>query len=147
MISVSVVQLLLVEDDAGDASLVTEELTATGVPHRLSVVRDGSEALPFLRRAGRYASAPRPDLILLDLALPGTSGFEVLADIKRDPELRRTPVIVLTNSAADEDALRAYDLHANCYITKPVDYAHLAVVIGAAAEFWANVAVLPPRAA
>lgn len=141
------IQILLVEDGQGDAFLVTEALHAAKAPSRVTVVRDGEEALDFVHRTGKYTSAPRPDVILLDLNMPGKSGHEVLAEIKADPDLRQIPVIVLTSSTADEDVIRAYDLHANCYITKPVDFADLTAVIASIAEFWAKIAVLPPKAA
>ena len=142
----SPIQVLLVEDNKADAGLVTEALNAARVPNHVSVVRDGLEALEFLHRAGNHTSAPRPDVILLDLNLPRKSGHEVLADIKRHPELRRTPVIVLTGSSADEDVTKAYDLHANCYIAKPVDFSDLTGIMRSLVEFWAEIAVLPPKA-
>ena len=115
------VELLLVEDSPGDVRLTIEALKEGRVINNLTVVQDGEEAIAFLRRQGRYAGAPRPDLILLDLNLPRKSGMEVLAEIKTDPDLKLIPVVVLTTSQAEEDVLRSYELHANCYIVKPVD--------------------------
>jgi CheY-like chemotaxis protein len=116
------------------------------VRNKLSVVSDGEEALAFLRREGRFADAPRPDLILLDLNLPRVDGREVLATIKADEELRRIPVVVLTTSQADEDILRSYQLHANAYVTKPVDFERFIAVVRQIDEFFVSVVKLPPRA-
>ncbi|MAG36817.1 MAG: response regulator [Dehalococcoidia bacterium] len=137
------IEMLLVEDNPDDVDLTIEALEDAKICNRLHVVSDGVAALAFLRREGDYAHAPRPDLILLDLNLPKKDGREVLAEIKRDPDLRRTPVVVLTTSSADEDILRAYDLHANCYITKPVDFEQFARVIHAIEDFWLTVVKLP----
>jgi CheY-like chemotaxis protein len=115
------------------------------VANEVSVVHDGVEAIEFLRRQGPYAKAPRPDLILLDLNLPRKDGREVLAEIKPDPELGRIPVVVLTSSKAEADIVRAYDLHANCYVTKPVDFGGLMEVIKSVDEFWLSVVRLPPN--
>ena len=115
------IEILLVEDNPGDVRLTEEALREGKVWNHLSVVPDGVAALEFLRRRGAYADAPRPDLILLDLNLPKKDGREVLAEIKQDERLRRIPVVILTTSKAEEDVLRTYNLHANCYITKPVD--------------------------
>jgi two-component system, chemotaxis family, response regulator Rcp1 len=135
--------ILLVEDNAGDVRLTMEALKDAQVSNRLSVVTDGEEALTFLKRQGRHATAPRPDLILLDLNLPRRDGREVLNVIKNDVDLRRIPVIVLTISSAREDVMRAYDLHANCYITKPVDFVQFLDVVGAIEAFWFKTAKLP----
>src|SRR4051794_24701063 len=116
------VEILLVDDSPGDVRLTREALREGKIRNNLSVVTDGVEALAFLRREGRYAGAPRPDVILLDLNLPRKDGREVLAEIKADDRLRRIPVVILTTSADERDILRAYELHANCYITKPVDF-------------------------
>jgi two-component system, chemotaxis family, response regulator Rcp1 len=116
------IELLLVEDNEPDVRLTMEALREAKVKNRLSVVEDGVEALEFLRRQGPYADAPRPDLILLDLNLPRKDGRAVLKEIKADDSLRRIPVVVLTTSKSEEDVMRVYDLHANCYITKPVDF-------------------------
>ena len=137
------IELLLVEDNPGDVRLTMEALKDANVVNRLSVARDGVEALAFLRREGTYKAAPRPDLILLDLNLPKKDGREVLAEIKQDPNLRRTPVVVLTTSQAEEDILRTYDLHVNCYITKPVDFDQFVKVLHSIDEFWLAIVKLP----
>ena len=139
------VEILLVEDNPGDVRLTIEALKEGRVRNRLSVARDGVEALAFLRRQGPHAQAPRPDLILLDLNLPRRDGREVLADIKDDTVLRRIPVVVLTTSKAEEDILRTYDLHANCYITKPVDLEQFISVVRSIDDFWLSVVRLPAR--
>ncbi len=137
------IDMLLVEDNPDDVDLTIEALEDTKVANRLHVVTDGVAALSFLRRTGEYAQAPRPAVILLDLNLPKKDGREVLADIKDDPVLRRIPVIVLTTSSAREDIQRAYDTHANCYITKPVDFEQFVRVIQAIENFWLTVVQLP----
>lgn len=139
------VEILLVEDNPGDVRLTIEALKEGRVRNRLSVARDGVEAIAFLRRQGPHAQAPRPDLILLDLNLPRRDGREVLADIKDDAVLRRIPVVVLTTSKAEEDILRTYDLHANCYITKPVDLEQFIAVVRSIDDFWLSVVRLPAR--
>ncbi|PKU22901.1 response regulator [Telmatospirillum siberiense] len=133
--------ILLVEDNPGDARLATEAWKEGGVPGRLHIVADGDEAIRYLRRP----EAGRPDLLLLDLNLPCKDGREVLAEIKGDPELRRIPVVVLTTSQADPDVIRSYDLHANCFVAKPVDLDSFIAVIKSIAEFWGRVVLLPPR--
>ena len=138
------IEILLVEDNPGDVRLTIEALKEGRVRNRLSVARDGVEALAFLRRQGPHAQAPRPDLILLDLNLPRKDGREVLAEIKDDAVLRRIPVVVLTTSKAEEDVLRTYDLHANCYITKPVDLEQFIMVVRSIDDFWLSVVRLPP---
>ncbi|WNG23629.1 response regulator [Cystobacter fuscus] len=137
------IEILLVEDNPGDVRLTIEALKEGKVSNRLSVARDGVEALAFLRREGPHASAPRPDLILLDLNLPRRDGREVLAEIKADARLRRIPVVVLTTSKAEEDILRTYDLHANCYINKPVDLDQFISVVRSIDDFWLSVVRLP----
>jgi CheY-like chemotaxis protein len=137
------IEILLVEDNPGDVRLTIEALKEGKVRNRLSVARDGVEALAFLRREGPHASASRPDLILLDLNLPKKDGREVLAEIKEDSRLRRIPVVVLTTSKAEEDILRTYDLHANCYITKPVDLEQFISVVRSIDDFWLSVVRLP----
>jgi two-component system, chemotaxis family, response regulator Rcp1 len=139
------VEILLVEDNPGDVRLTIEALREGKVRNNLSVSPDGVEALALLRRQGHYAQASRPDLILLDLNLPKKDGREVLAEIKADPELRRIPVVVLTTSKAEEDILKSYNLHANCYITKPVDLEQFIAVIKTIDEFWLTVVRLPPE--
>jgi CheY-like chemotaxis protein len=140
-----VVELLLVEDNPGDVELTREALEEARVRNRLSVVDDGVQALAFLRRTGRYADAPRPDLVLLDLNLPRKDGREVLAEIKADPELRRIPVVVLTTSEAERDVLAAYELHANAYIVKPVDLDQFLAVVRSVEGFWLTVVKFPPE--
>lgn len=139
------IEILLVEDNPGDVRLTIEALKEGKVRNNLSVARDGVEALAFLRREGSFANATRPDLVLLDLNLPKKDGREVLAEIKNDPALRRIPVVVLTTSKAEEDILRTYDLHANCYITKPVDLEQFISVVRSIDDFWLAVVRLPPK--
>ena len=139
------IQILLVEDNPGDVRLTIEALKEGKVSNNLSVARDGVEALSFLRREGSHGNAARPDLILLDLNLPKKDGREVLAEIKEDSRLRRIPVVVLTTSKAEEDILRTYDLHANCYITKPVDLEQFISVVRSIDDFWLSVVRLPPK--
>lgn len=137
------VDILLVEDNPGDVELTREALHDTKVHMRLSVVPDGVEALAFLRRERDYADAPRPDLILLDLNLPKKDGRAVLADIKQDASLRHIPVVVLTSSQAEQDIVRAYELHANCYVTKPVDLDQFVKIVQSIEHFWFTVVKLP----
>lgn len=141
------VDILLVEDNAADAELTREALTSTDDGTRLHVVRDGIDALAFLRRLPPHQSAPRPALILLDLNLPRMDGRAVLTEIKCDPALRGIPVVVLTSSAAEQDVLGAYELNANCYVTKPLNLDDFLGVVRAVREFWVTTAVLPPSAA
>lgn len=138
-----IVEILLVEDNPGDARLTREALKEGRVRNNLHVAQDGVEALEFLRRAGRFADAPRPDLILLDLNLPRKDGREVLTEIKRDSDLRFIPVVVLTTSEAEQDVLRSYELAANCYITKPVDLEKFLTIVRSIEEFWLNIVRLP----
>lgn len=140
------IDILLVEDSPGDVRLTREILKLSKVRNVLFEASDGAEALAFLRRQGKYADAPHPDLILLDLNLPKKDGREVLAEIKQDPELRRIPVVILTISKAEEDVLRSYDLHANCYITKPVDLEQFVKIVQAIEDFWLQIVRLPPDA-
>ena len=137
------VEILLVEDSPGDVRLTMEALKEAKVLNNLSVAADGIEALAFLKHEGAFAKAPRPDVVLLDLNLPKKDGREVLAEIKADPNLRRIPVVVLTTSRAEEDIIRAYDLHANCYITKPVDFKQFLEVVQSIEDFWLTVVKLP----
>jgi chemotaxis family two-component system response regulator Rcp1 len=137
------VEILLVEDSPGDVRLTREALREGKVRNRLHVASDGVEALAFLRREGRHAAAPRPDVILLDLNLPRMDGREVLAALKADPALRRIPVVILTTSQDEQDVLRAYELHANCYITKPVDLDQFIAVIQSIESFWLTIVTLP----
>jgi chemotaxis family two-component system response regulator Rcp1 len=136
-------KILLVEDNPGDVRLTREALREGKILNELSVVEDGVEALAFLRRQGRYAEAVRPDLILLDLNLPKKDGREVLEEIKGDGALKKIPVVVLTTSAAERDILKAYDLHANCYITKPVDLEQFIKVVQLIEDFWLTIVKLP----
>jgi CheY-like chemotaxis protein len=138
------VDILLVEDNPGDMRLTQEALREGKVYNNLHWARDGVEALEFLRRRGRFAEAPRPDIILLDLNLPRKDGREVLSEIKGDPDLRNIPVVVLTTSKAEEDVLRSYELRANCYVTKPVDLEQFMVVVRSIDKFWLTVVTLPP---
>jgi two-component system, chemotaxis family, response regulator Rcp1 len=137
------IELLLVEDSEPDVRLTQEALNEAKVHNRLSVVEDGVEAMEFLRRQGRHANAPRPDLILLDLNLPRKDGRQVLKEVKADDSLKRIPVVILTTSKSEEDVLRAYDLHANCYIAKPVDFNRFMEVVKSVEEFWLTVVRLP----
>jgi chemotaxis family two-component system response regulator Rcp1 len=137
------IEILLVEDNPGDVRLTKEALREGKVANNLSVAADGVEALAFLRRQGVHAGATRPDLVLLDLNLPRKDGREVLAEIKSDAELKRIPVVVLTTSKAEEDILKTYDLHANCYIAKPVDLDQFIRVVKSIDDFWLTVVRLP----
>lgn len=139
------IEILLVEDNPGDVRLTKEALKEGKVRNNMQVAEDGEEALAFLHRQGRHAQATRPDLILLDLNLPKKSGREVLEEIKADPELKRIPVVVLTISKAEQDILKSYNLHANCYITKPVDLDQFIGVVQSIEDFWLTVVMLPPR--
>ncbi len=139
------IEILLVEDNPGDVRLTQEVLRGGKLHDNLHVVEDGIEALAFLRGVGIYTDAPRPDLVLLDLNLPKKDGREVLAEIKADSDLKRIPVVVLTTSKAEEDIFKAYDLHANCYITKPVDLDQFITVVRSIEEFWFTIVKLPPE--
>ena len=139
------VEILMVEDNPGDVRLAHEALKEAKLFNELHVVEDGVEALAFLRRQGKYANAVRPELILLDLNLPRKDGREVLAEIKEDPSLRRIPVVILTVSKAEEDIIKTYDLHANCYITKPVDLDGFMKVLRAIDDFWLSIVKLPAK--
>jgi chemotaxis family two-component system response regulator Rcp1 len=136
-------EILLVDDNPADVRLTQEALYEGGLQNRLSVARDGDEAMAFLRREDGFANAPRPDIVLLDLNLPGKDGREVLAEVKGDDLLRRIPVVVLTTSKAEEDILRSYDLHANCYITKRVHLDNFVGVLRQLEGFWTDVVRLP----
>ena len=136
-------ELLLVEDNPGDVLFTKEALEDTSVPVNLSVAVDGEQALAFLHRRGNYREAPRPDLVLLDLNLPKVSGMDVLAEMKSDVCLRSIPVVIFTTSTAEEDIARTYDLHANSYITKPLEFSGYAVALQAIERFWLTTATLP----
>ena len=137
------VEILLVEDNPGDERLTREALKEGKVYSNLHWVKDGVEAMAFLRREGKYAAAPRPEIILLDLNLPRKDGREVLEEVKADERLRRIPVVILTTSKAEEDVLRTYNLHANCFVTKPVDLDKFMVVVKSIDDFWLTVVTLP----
>jgi two-component system, chemotaxis family, response regulator Rcp1 len=141
------IEILLVEDNPGDVELTREALAGFKVRNTLHVAPDGVEAVDFVRGRGKYAGAPRPDLILLDLNLPKKNGREVLAEIKSDDDLRRIPVVVLTTSKDEEDVLRTYSLHANCYIAKPVELLQFLQVVRSIEEFWLTIVKLPPHTA
>ena len=140
-----IITILLVEDNPGDADLVREALRDNKVCNELHVMPDGVEALAFLRRQGRHARAPRPDLILLDLNLPRKDGREVLQEIKADHDLKRIPVVVLTTSEQEQDILSAYNLNANCYVTKPMDLDQFLHVVRSIDTFWFSIVSLPPE--
>jgi two-component system, chemotaxis family, response regulator Rcp1 len=139
------IDILLVEDNPGDIRLTIEAFKEGKCNNTLHVVKDGEAAMLFLRGKDPYAEAPRPDLILLDLNLPKRDGRSILEEIKTDPELKRIPVVILTTSKAEEDILRTYDLHANCYITKPVDIEEFIVITRSIENFWLTIVKLPDR--
>jgi len=139
------IEILLVEDNPGDVRLTREALTANKIRNTLHVVADGVQALAFLRKQGKHANAPRPHIILLDLNLPKKDGREVLAEIKGNGDLRRIPVVILTTSGAEEDILKAYDLNANCYVTKPVNLDSFIKVVRSIESFWLTIVELPPE--
>ncbi len=139
------IEILLVEDNPGDVRLTVEVLKDARVRNNMSTVNDGVAALAYLKQEGDYAVAPRPDLILLDLNLPKKDGKEVLAEIKADPNLRRIPVVVLTVSKDEEDILKSYDLHANCYITKPINLEQFITVVRSIEDFWLTIVKLPVK--
>ena len=138
------IEILLVEDNPGDVRLTREALKEGKVYSNLHTVKDGVEAMEFLRRQGKFREVPRPDIILLDLNLPKKDGREVLSEIKCEDQLKHIPVVVLTTSKAEEDVLRSYELHANCYVTKPVDLEKFMVVVKTIDVFWLTVVTLPP---
>ena len=139
------IEILLVEDSPADIIITRESFQEAKLLNSLHVVEDGVQALEFLRRQGAYASAPRPDLILLDLNLPRKNGREVLAEVKCDPDLMSIPVVILTTSSADEDILKAYNLHANCYVVKPVGFENFHKAVQSIRNFWFSVVALPPE--
>lgn len=138
------ITILMAEDNETDVMLTKEALAHAKVLNSLHVVDDGIEALDFLYRRGKYAKAPHPDLILLDLNMPRKNGQEVLAEIKQDEKLKQIPVVILTTSKAEEDVVKAYGLHANCYVIKPVDFDVFAEVVRSIQQFWFSVVTLPP---
>jgi CheY-like chemotaxis protein len=137
------IRILLIEDNPADVRLTRENLKDSKIRNNLYVVSDGADAMAFLRREGKFGNAARPDLILLDLNLPKKDGREVLTEIKSDDKLRSIPVVVLTISKAEEDVLKTYDLHANCYITKPIDLEQFAKVVKSIEDFWLSIVRLP----
>jgi CheY-like chemotaxis protein len=139
------IEILLVEDNPGDVRLTIEALKEGKVANKINVAVDGIEALAFLRREGKYENAPKPDLILLDLNLPKKNGREVLAEIKMNTHLKCIPVVILTSSQAEKDIVTTYNLHANCYITKPVDFDQFIDVVKSIENFWFTVVKLPPK--
>jgi len=145
MVNAKPIEILMVEDSPSDCLITREALASAKVLNNLHVAGDGVEALAFLRRQGRYAGSPEPDLILLDLNLPRKDGREVLAEIKDDTRLKAIPVVILTTSKAEEDVVKAYGLHANCYITKPVDFFRFTDVVQSIEHFWFSVVTLPPK--
>jgi chemotaxis family two-component system response regulator Rcp1 len=137
------VDVLLIEDNPGDVRLTKEALKDAKLKIHMHVVGDGMEAMAFLRKQGKYASSPRPDLVLLDLNLPKKDGRQVLAEIKEDPDLKRIPVVIITSSKAEEDVLKSYNLHANCYVTKPLDLDQFITVVQSIEQFWLTIVKLP----
>jgi chemotaxis family two-component system response regulator Rcp1 len=142
---VNPIEILLVEDNPGDVDLTREALESGKIKNLLHVAVNGEEAMAFLRRKGKHTHAPRPDLVLLDLNLPRMDGREVLNEIKSDDDLKRIPVVVLTSSKAEEDILKVYNLHANCYITKPIDLLQFLKVVHVIEDFWFTIVKLPPK--
>ncbi len=140
------IEILLVEDNPDDALLTVESLKEGRIRNNVSHVDDGVEALRFLLREGEYAEAPRPDLILLDLQLPKKNGREVLAEIKEDPDLKTIPVVILTTSSAEKDVFESYNLHANCYVTKPIDMEEFIAAVRKIEDFWLTIVKLPRAA-
>jgi len=141
--SIRPIDILLVEDNLGDIDLTREALGMGKLHNSLHVVQDGVAAMDFLMKTGKYAKAPRPDLIILDLNLPKKDGRQVLAEIKVDENLKRIPVVILTTSGAEEDVLKTYNLHTNCFITKPIDFKQFLRVVQSIEEFWLSIVVLP----
>ena len=137
------IDILLVEDNAGDTRLAVEALKESKLRNNLHIVTDGMEAMDFIYKRGKHAQVQRPDLILLDLNLPKKDGREVLAEIKADPDLKRIPVVILTISKAEEDVLKTYNLHANCFITKPLDLDQFVTVVKSIEDFWLTIVKLP----
>ena len=139
------IDILLVEDNPADVRLTREALKDSKIRNNMYVVEDGMEAMEFLRQKGKYAKVPRPDLIVLDLNLPRKSGREVLAEIKADDSLKLIPVVILTVSTSEEDVLKSYELHANCYVTKPIDFEQFMKITKTIEEFWLTIVKLPPK--
>ena len=139
------IRILLVEDNPADADLTSEKLEQSKILHELFIAKDGVEAMSFLRREAPYQDVPRPDLVLLDLNLPKKDGREVLAEMKEDQKLRKIPVVVLTSSQAEEDVIKSYELHANAYVSKPVDLAGFGKIVKGIENFWFSVVRFPPE--
>ena len=139
----NVINILLVEDNPADARLIDEVFKDTNVKNKLHVVKDGVEAMDFLNKMNEYSDAPQPDIILLDLNLPRKDGREVLKEVKKNEDLKSIPIVILTTSSAKEDVIKTYNNHANCYITKPVDFDQFLMVINAIEDFWLKVVKLP----
>jgi CheY-like chemotaxis protein len=139
------IQILLVEDNPGDVRLTREALREAKVHNTLHVAQDGEEAIAFLTRTGKHRDAVRPDVVLLDLNLPRKGGLEVLKEVKADPDLRRIPIVVVTTSSAEQDVVKSYNLHANCYVTKPVDLGQFLEVVRSIEDFWLSIVKLPPN--
>ena len=139
------IDILLVEDNPADARLTIEALKDGKVHNNITVLEDGVEAMAYLKNEGKYAGAVRPDVIILDLNLPKKDGREVLAEVKGDPSLKTIPVVIMTVSKAEEDILKSYSLHANCYVTKPVDFTQFMKVVKTIEDFWLTIVKLPPK--
>ena len=138
------INILLIEDNPGDVRLTLEALKESKIINNLQVVEDGIEALSYLKKDGNYKDKPRPDLIILDLNLPKKDGREVLGEIKSEDSLKQIPIVILTTSEAEEDIIKSYELHANCYITKPVNMEQFVKVVKSVGEFWFSIVMLPP---
>jgi len=143
--SIKFVDILVVEDNAGDARLIREVLNDNKIFNSLKVVKDGVEALEFLRNKGKFKDEPKPDLIILDLNLPRKDGREVLSEVKNDDNLKHIPIVIMTISQAEEDIMKSYSLYANCYITKPIDLDEFIKVIRSIEDFWFSIVKLPPK--
>ena len=141
----NLIDILVVEDNSGDARLIVEVLNENKIFNSLHIVTDGVEAMDYLNQKGKYKDVPKPDLIILDLNLPRKDGREVLAEIKADPKLKRIPVVIMTISQAEEDILKSYNLHANCYVTKPIDLNQFIKVVKSLEEFWFSIVKLPSK--
>lgn len=144
---VKAIEILLVDDNEGDVRLAMETLRESKIHNHVNVVRDGVEAMAYLHKEGKFANAVRPDLIFLDLNMPRKDGREVLAEVKSDSEFKQIPVVILTISQAEQDIFKSYNLHANCFITKPVDLQQFVKVVQTIEEFWFTIVKLPPREA
>jgi CheY-like chemotaxis protein len=143
--SLKPIEILMADDNQGDVRLALEALKGAKVKNNIHVVTDGIEAMAFLRKEGKYADVPRPDIFLLDLNMPKKDGREVLEELKSDPDLKMIPVVILTVSQAEEDILRSYNLYANCYITKPVDLDRFITIVKSIEDFWFTIVKLPPN--